>query len=258
MKAAGRRLPERGLRVAQRQATGSFGAKGNFDRLVDTYGPTAVPPVTDAAPFVANDVFNKVAILASMALVAGIGAAFLKVPPALAFVAVFVALGFAIAAMVKPSRAATFAPLFAITEGIALGWVSRVFSSTNGAVVPLAIIGTSVVFLAVLASYRTGLVKVGPTFVRATLIAGLGLLAMMIASMFGLKLPFTSQGTSTLIIFGVLYLIVGVMDLFVDFAYVYKAQQAGVSKDGEWFAALSIMFSVVMIYLALLRIFGGR
>jgi uncharacterized YccA/Bax inhibitor family protein len=48
------------------------------------------------------------------------------------------------------------------------------------------------------------------------------------------------------------------MDLFVDFAYVYRAQQAGVSKDGEWFAALSIMISLVMIYLALLRIFGRR
>ena len=91
-----------------------------------------------------------------------------------------------------------------------------------------------------------------------TIIAGIGLLAMMIASWFGLTIPFTSPGTSTLLIFGVLYLVVGVMDLFVDFAYVYKAQQAGVSKEGEWFAALSIMFSLVMIYLALLRILGSR
>jgi uncharacterized YccA/Bax inhibitor family protein len=54
-----------------------------------------------------------------------------------------------------------------------------------------------------------------------------------------------------------MYLIVGVMNLFVDFAYVYKAQQAGVSKEGEWFAAQSIMISMVMIYLALLTIFTG-
>jgi uncharacterized YccA/Bax inhibitor family protein len=56
----------------------------------------------------------------------------------------------------------------------------------------------------------------------------------------------------------VLYLVVAVMGLFVDFNYVYMAQRAGASKDGEWFAALSIMFSVVMIYLALLRILGSR
>ena len=251
--------------MAQRQSTGSFGSQGNYDRLVSTFGPsqTAQPgavqtPVSDAAPFVAADVLNKVAVLSAMALVAGIAAAFLRVPPILAFASVFVAMGFGIAGMLRPKRAATFAPLFAIFEGVALGWISRAFSGTNGAVVPLAIIGTTVVFFGVLVSYRTGLVKVGPTFVRATIIAGLGLLAMMVASLFGLKLPYTSQGTSTLIIFGVLYLIVGVMDLFVDFAYAYKAEKAGVSKDGEWFSALSIMFSLVMIYLALLRLFGGR
>ena len=246
-----------GPEMAQRQATGSFGSKGNFDRLVSTYGPGSTE-VSDAAPLIAADVFDKVGLLVAIALVGGIGAAFLRVPPVIAFVSLFVAMGFAIAAMVKPAKAMIFAPLFALSEGVALGWISRAFSGPNAAVVPMAIIGTSVVFVAVLFSYRTGLVKVGPAFVRATIIAGIGLLAMMIASWFGLTIPFTSSGTSTLLIFGVLYLVVGVMDLFVDFAYVYKAQQAGVSKEGEWFAALSIMFSLVMIYLALLRILGSR
>jgi uncharacterized YccA/Bax inhibitor family protein len=85
-----------------------------------------------------------------------------------------------------------------------------------------------------------------------------GLLAMMIAVMFGLTLPGTSQSTTYFLVFGVLYLVVAVMDLLIDFDYVYRAERAGVSKDGEWFAALSITFSVVMIYLALLRIFGRR
>lgn len=243
--------------MAQRQATGSFGSKSNYNRLVSTYGP-GNPTVSDAPPLVASEVFDKVGLLVAIALVGGIGAAFLRVAPSVAFLALFVALGFAIAAMVRPAKAAIFAPLFALSEGVALGWISRVFSGPNSAIVPMAIIGTSVVFVAVLFSYRTGLVKVGPAFVRATIIAGLGLLAMMIASWFGLKIPFTSSSTSTLLIFGVLYLVVGVMDLFVDFAYVYRAQQAGVSKEGEWFAALSIMFSLVMIYLALLRILGSR
>ena len=249
----------------QRQATGSFGSQGNYNRLVGTFGPGHTAQggrfdttVSDVAPFVAADVFNKVALLVAMALVTGIGAAFMHVPAGLAIGAVIVAMIFAIIGMVKPQRAAIFAPLFALTEGVALGWISRVFSGTNGQVVPLAIIGTSVVFCAVLVAYRTGLVRVGPTFVRATVIASFGLLAMMIAAWLGLQLPYTNQGTTMLIVFGVLYLIIGVMDLFVDFAYVYRAEQAGVSKDGEWFAAMSIMFSVVMIYLALLRILGGR
>jgi uncharacterized YccA/Bax inhibitor family protein len=31
-----------------------------------------------------------------------------------------------------------------------------------------------------------------------------------------------------------------------------------VSKEGEWFSALAIMFALVMVYLALLRILGSR
>ena len=66
--------------------------------------------------------------------------------------------------------------------------------------------------------------------------------------------------TTTLyfLVFGLLYLVLGVMDLFVDFAYVTQAEQVGLSHEGEWFAAFSIMVSLVMIYLALLRILGGR
>ncbi|MHB1710638.1 MAG: Bax inhibitor-1/YccA family membrane protein, partial [Acidimicrobiales bacterium] len=97
-----------------------------------------------------------------------------------------------------------------------------------------------------------------PAFVRATVIAGFGLLAVMLAVMLGLNFPGASQGTTSFVVFGILYLIIGVMDLFVDFAYVTQAERAGVSHEGEWFAAFSIMISVVMIYLALLRIFGGR
>jgi uncharacterized YccA/Bax inhibitor family protein len=73
-----------------------------------------------------------------------------------------------------------------------------------------------------------------------------------------LNLPYTSQKMTYLVVFGVLYLFIAVMNLFVDFNYVYMAEKAGVAKEGEWFAALSIMFSLVMVYLALLRILGSR
>jgi uncharacterized YccA/Bax inhibitor family protein len=91
-----------------------------------------------------------------------------------------------------------------------------------------------------------------------TLVATIGLLAMALAVMFGLTIPYTSQQVTYLVVFGFLYLVIAIMNLFVDFNYVYMAQQAGVTKDGEWFAALSIMFSLVMVYLALLRILGSR
>jgi uncharacterized YccA/Bax inhibitor family protein len=276
-----------------RTNSGSFGSRGNYNRLIDNFGPpsaavtsqapyrqaadgtwlrwdggtwvaspdgppSARPPVSDVRPFLAAEVFNKVLLLAGIALTFGILAALLLVPVGVAVVCMIAALVVAVVTIVRPHRAPVLAPVFAALEGITLGVISKLFAGQDAQIVPLAIIGTTVVFFGVLAAYRTGLVKVGPTFVKATIIAGLGLLGVMLAVVLGLNFPGTSQGTTYFVVFGVLYLVIAVMDLFVDFAYVTRAEQAGVSHEGEWFAAFSIMVSVVMIYLALLRILGGR
>jgi uncharacterized YccA/Bax inhibitor family protein len=243
--------------VATTSKSGSAGSAQNYSRLVATFGPTATT-VTDRAPFVANDVFDKVATLATLALVAGVAGAVANPAPGLMFVLLLAALGFGFVGILRPARANVFAPLYAIAIGAVLGSISRFYADDNGAVVPLAILGTTAVFFGVLFAYRTGLVKVTHRFVQVTLIAMVGLLAMMLAVWLGLTIPYTSQSMTYLLVFGVLYLFIAVMNLFVDFNYVYMAQRAGVSKEGEWFAALSIMFSLVMVYLALLRILGSR
>ena len=244
---------------------GSLGARSNYNRLINNFGapsavapPSTLPPVSDVRPFVAAEVFNKVLILAGIALTFGVLGSVLHVPVVLAVLCMVVALALAVATMFRPRRAPVLAPVFAALEGVALGVISKLFAGQDGKIIPLAIIGTTVIFFGVLGAYRTGLVRVGTTFVRATVIAGFGLLAVMLAVMLGLQFPGTSQGTTYFVVFGVIYLVIGVMDLFVDFAYVTRAEQAGVSHEGEWFAAFSIMISVAMIYLALLRIFGGR
>jgi len=236
---------------------GSAGSAQNYSRLVSTFGPD-VPAVTDRAPLLAKDVFDKVAMLAALALVAGVAGAVANLASGAMVVAMLAALGFGLAGILRPARANVFAPLYAVSIGVVLGWVSRFYSNGHSDVVPLAILGTTAIFFTVLGMYRTGLVKVSHRFLQVTLVATIGLLVMMVAVMFGMTLPYTSQAMTSLLVFGVLYLVIAVMNLFVDFNYVYMAQRAGVAKDGEWFAALSIMFSLVMVYLALLRILGSR
>jgi uncharacterized YccA/Bax inhibitor family protein len=282
------------MATSTRSNKGSLGSRSNYDRLIGSFstssaatgtapeqyrqgrdgswaqwdgakwvpssdGPPSVrPPVSDARPFVAAEVFNKVLLLAGIALTFGVLGALLHVPVAAAVVCMIAALVVAVVTMFRPHKAPVLAPVFAALEGVTLGVISKLFVGQDAQIIPLAIIGTTVVFFGVLGAYRTGLIKVGPTFVRATVIAGFGLLAVMLAVLFGLQVPGTSQGTTYFLVFGVLYLVIAVMDLFVDFAYVSRAEQAGISHEGEWFAAFSIMIAVVMIYLALLRIFGGR
>lgn len=238
------------------RTTGSAGSRQNYSRLVSTFGGSST--VTDAAPLVAKDVLDKVLLLAAVAVASGAATAALKPTPGVMVAALIVAFGAGLVGIFRPMQARVCAPLYAVAMGSVLGWLSRFYEAGNSAVVPLAILGTTGIFFGVLFLYRSGLVRVTNQFMRVTLAAGLGLLVMMIATLLGLRIPYTSHGLTYLIVFGVLYLVVAVMNLFVDFNFVYMAQRAGVRKEGEWFAALSIMFSLVMVYLALLRILGGR
>jgi uncharacterized YccA/Bax inhibitor family protein len=237
---------------------GTAGSARNYSSLVSTFGPSSTT-VTDRAPLVAKDVLDKVMALAGLAILSGTVTAVAKPAPGVMWVALLLALGTGLGGVFAPRRAKVLAPMYALAMGSVLGWISYFYADNGSAgVVPLAVLGTSGIFFGVLALYRTGLVRVTSQFMRVTFVATIGLLVMMVAVLLGLHIPQTSQSATYLIVFGVLYLVVGILNLFVDFNFVYKAQQAGVSKEGEWFAALSIMFSVVMIYLALLRILGNR
>jgi len=119
----------------------------------------------------------------------------------------------------------------------------------------MAVVGTAVIVVGVWFCYRSGLVRVGSRFIRVTMVATLGLIAVaLVAWLTGWGMT----GLGGFVIFGILYLVIGVMNLFTDFAYTYRAQQAGVTADGEWFAAFMVLVSSVMVYLALLRMLAGR
>jgi uncharacterized YccA/Bax inhibitor family protein len=213
--------------------------------------------VSDARPLTTNGVLDKTLMLAAVAVVAGGLAAVANLPVGAFFVFLFAALGVGLWAAFSPRRARVLGPTFAILEGAVLGAVSRAYAATSSDIVPAAVVGTTLVFLGVLFAYRTGLVRVGRRFVLGTGIGGMGLLAAMVIALFAGG-GNAGQGLVGLLIFGVLYLIIAVADLFVDFEMVRQAEVAGVSAEAEWYAAFTIIMAVMMIYLALLRILGGR
>jgi uncharacterized YccA/Bax inhibitor family protein len=218
-------------------------------------GPPPAPPAAGrTATFTADGALNKAGLLGLMALVIGAVAYVAHLPLGAAWVTMFVGLGVGIWCSFQPRRAPVLAPVYAVAEGVVLGVISRFYADQGAHVVTLAVFGTVAVVVGVWAVYRTGLVKVGNRFLQVTLVAGLGMIVVMVTAMitgWGLS------GTGGLIIFGVLYLILAVMNLFVDFSFVDRAEQAGISADAEWFSAFTILVSSVMVYLALLRIFGG-
>jgi uncharacterized YccA/Bax inhibitor family protein len=280
--------PGGGTATRTRSTGASFGTVSNFQRMATTWpaaptsapsnwkqqpdgnwwswdgtqwhlqpqGPPPGPPVgvgTDR--FSADGALNKAGLLGLVALVVGAVAYISNAPVGLAWAGMFVGLGVGLWCAFSPRRAPVLAPIFAVVEGFVLGVISRFYSEQNGHVVTLAIVGTCAVVVGVWAVYRTGLVRVGPKFFRVTLVAGIGMIAVMLTA---ILTGWGLSGVGGLLIFGVLYLILAVMNLFVDFSFVDHAEAMGLDKDAEWFSAFMILQSSMMVYLALLRIFGGR
>ncbi len=215
-----------------------------------------LPPVSDARAFSAVETYNKLLQLVVLVMASAAVSLLLPKSPILIFALIFVGLGVAIAGLRMPRKARIFAPLYAIIEGLVLGYISSYYSTLSGGIVPLAMAGTAATFFSILLAFRTGLIRVTSKFVTVTFAATVTLLVVMLTSMF-VSMSTPVNGMFTFIVFGVVYFIIACMNLLVDFSYVEIAQRSGLSADGEWYAALCLLVSLVMIYLSLLRILAG-
>lgn len=218
-------------------------------------GPGA-PATTTSRRFTTEGALNKAGLLGLVALLVGTVAYIGNLSIGVAFVAMIVGLGVGLWCSFSPRRAPVLAPLYAVAEGLVLGVISRFYADNGTHVVPLAIVGTVAVVAGVWTIHRTGLVRVTNRFVQVTsvmMLVALAIMVVMILTGWGIA------GVGGLLVFGVLYLVLAVMSLFIDFSFVDRAAQAGIDADAEWFSAYTILVASVMVYLALLRIFGrGR
>ena len=229
-------------------ATRSSTMERSFKRLAENY-----VPIAEAPTFTAAGVYDKLAALVFLVVVCGVAGVFL--PPAIGFAGAAVGLGVVITSYFRPMWSKVLAPVYAVAEGLALGVVSRVYSSYGGGIVPLAVLFTGGVFLACLLAYRTGLVKVTPRWASVAMVGCVGLITVSVASLIGLQIPGLSDVHSPIsLIFGIVALGIGVISLFVDFSYVEQSERMGLAVEGEWLAAFAMLTAIVLVYVEMLRI----
>ncbi len=236
------------------KSTGSFGSAQNYHRMVGTFPSTTT---TDGHTFSAKMAMNKLAVLALVVAAAAAGSLFIHVANVAVLVAMVAAFAVALVIAFRPRMAKSLAFVYAILEGVVLGWFSNLMSGGNKNIVEMAIVGTSVVFVGVLVLYRTGLVKVTQHVMNVVLVATIG---AAVAGFIAMLASWVIPGNSLVyvLVFGYLYLLIGTANLLVDFDYLYKAQAAHLDAEGEWFGAFMMLLSLVIVYTSLLRILGGR
>ena len=221
-----------------------------YDRMEAEFGSSA-----DVETFSASGVYDKVGLLVILALITG-AVGYATDSAGLAIAGIIGGLVFYLVGIFKPGTAKVMAPLYALAEGAALGAITATYATGSHGIAPLAILFTAGIFVGALVVFRSGLVKVTQKFISMVLMASVGFILVLLGGMLGLFPGLNSQ--TGLLVFGIIGVFLGVAYLFVDFHYIEVFQERKAPVEAEWFGALLLMASLVMVYLNVLRILASR
>ena len=166
----------------------------------------------------------------------------------------------AIITMYKKEWSPITVPIYAILEGIGLGWISYSFNSLYDGIVLSAICITVSILLAMLMIYRSGLIKPTENFKLGVAAATVGIALLyiinLVMSFFGSQMGIMNiQNASLMSIgFSLFVIVIAALNLVVDFDFIEEGAEKGAPKYMEWFGALGLMVTLVWLYLEILRL----
>ena len=177
--------------------------------------------------------------------------------PSWVWLAVFVVFILAMFTIFSPGTAPITAPLYALIEGAVLGVVSKYYELDYDGIVAQAVVATVAIFLAMLILYMTRIFKVTRGYV-------LGLVAAMFAlsllwftawmlSIFGVDFRFWNDPSPWGIAISGGIVLLGALNLPVDFNFIEKASDQGAPRIMMWYGAFGLLLSLIWIYISVLR-----
>jgi uncharacterized YccA/Bax inhibitor family protein len=158
----------------------------------------------------------------------------------------------------KQTWAPVTAPLYALVEGLFLGAISAMYEARFDGIVLQAVILTFGTLFALLAAYRSGLIRATENFklgvVAATGGIALVYLATIVLGFFGINIPYIHESGLIGIGFSLFVVVIAALNLVLDFDFIESGVDAGAPKYMEWYAAFGLMVTLVWLYLEFLRL----
>ena len=178
--------------------------------------------------------------------------------PGIAMIGVIIGFACVIGLYFKPKFAKVLGPVYALAQGFFVGAISKVYENQWNGIVVQAAGATIAVFAVMLVLYRTRIIKVTNRFRRIVVGATLGVMALYLVSfvmnLFGSGVSFLREPSLFGIIFSVFVCGLAAFNLALDFDFIEKGSQMGLSKDYEWVGAAGLLVTVVWLYLEILRL----
>jgi uncharacterized YccA/Bax inhibitor family protein len=152
---------------------------------------------------------------------------------------------------------------YAAVEGVFLGGISAIFQQrfAESNIVLNAVVGTAAVFGGMLVVYKTGAVRVTPRFQKWMMGALIGVVGLMLVNLLARVFGFGDgaglglrEPTALGIGFSLLCIGVAAFSFLMDFDAADKAIRAGAPEKFAWYTAFGLTFTLVWLYLEMLRL----
>jgi len=166
-------------------------------------------------------------------------------------------LGLAICFLPKNKWLMITTPVYAMCEGLMLGYFSAIANKFYPGIVSQATTGTFLVMLSMLTLFAAKIIKCTDTFravVTNSIFAIFGIyLLQFILGFFGINIPGLFSSGAIGIGFSIFVVAVASFRLVVDFADIAQFSSR-VDKNYEWFFGFSLMVTIVWLYVEILNL----
>ena len=150
------------------------------------------------------------------------------------------------------------APVYAVLEGLLLGWISALFEKKYGGIVIQAVAVTVGVMVVMLVAYISGVIRATKKLRTGILIATGGVcltyLATFLLGLFGIRVPYIHEAGPIGILFSLFVSGVAAFNLILDFDFIEQGSRRGAPKYMEWYAGFGLLVTLVWLYLEILNL----
>ncbi len=150
--------------------------------------------------------------------------------------------------------------IYSACEGLFLGSITLIADLYYQGIAVIAVASTAVIFAVCLAIFACGAMRNTSTLrniLVLTLCSIVGVsLVLLILNLFNIDgtSKIISNNLGLIIFIEILYILYGVVMLFMNFNEATSYVQNGATKDFEWMAAFGLLVSILYIYLEVLRV----
>ena len=167
--------------------------------------------------------------------------------------------GFILAIIISFSRNKILVPVYAVSEGLALGGISAIFEAEMPGIVIQAVAGTFAALFSMLLLYKMGIIRCTEKFRSVIFITTASVAVVYLVDLIGrfflhLHVPVINSASPVGILFSIFVIGLASLNLIIDFDFIERGEQYMLPKDNEWFGAFGLMVTLVWVYLEILRL----